>query len=123
MSRNNSGVALTYYDILGASPTDDAFALRRAYHVKSLLLHPDRHHGAAPEVVAAASQAMAELNRAYAVLRDPESRRLYDEGIEFAPSVQPAPAPKPVAAAPARRTKHSWWRDPAPARSQFVALA
>lgn len=96
--------------------------LRRAYHVRSLMLHPDRHASAPSGVLEAASRAMAELNRAYAVLRDPESRRLYDASLEV-PSGSVTTGATEVLA-PARRAQPSrWWRDPAPATTAFVAFA
>ena len=114
-------MALTYYDILGAAPHADDEALKRAYHLRSQLLHPDRHAGASPEVLEAAGRAMAELNRAWAVLRDPESRRLYNRTVDLTVEV---PARRAEVPAPGRRvTTSPWWRDPAPAQSQFVALA
>jgi DnaJ-class molecular chaperone len=115
-------VALTYYDVLGVDRHADAFTLRRAYHLRSQLLHPDRHNGASPEVLEAAGRAMAELNHAWAVLRDPESRRLYDRSVaETNVAVTAGQAVRPL---PERRvTTTLWWRDPAPAIHQFVALA
>lgn len=115
-------MALTYYDTLGEAPEADALTLRQAYHRRSWLLHPDRHQGASPAVREAADRAMAELNRAWTVLRDAESRRLYDVSLSNQPvSVTAAIAEVPV---PARRvTTSRWWRDPAPAPSGFVAFA
>lgn len=114
-------MAVTYYDTLGTTPDADALTLRRAYHVRSQLLHPDRHAGASPEVLEAAGRAMAELNRAYAVLRHPESRRLYDASVEL--PAQPEPIAPMPAARPVPEARNRWWRDPSPVTSRFVALA
>ncbi len=127
MRANPCDVTMTYYDILGAAPHADAFTLRRAYHLRSQLLHPDRHHGASSEVLEAAGRAMAELNRAWEVLRDPQSRALYDSGVAdhgVAKTNVSVTAGKAEVPAPARRvTTSRWWRDPAPANHSFMALA
>jgi curved DNA-binding protein CbpA len=71
-------MALTHYEILGVGPDATHEAMRRAYQLRVQLLHPDRHMGAAPDVIAEAQRATTELNRAWSVLRDPSSRRIYD---------------------------------------------
>jgi curved DNA-binding protein CbpA len=45
---------------------DDA---RRAYLLRSQLLHPDRHQGATPEVLAESERSMRELNEAWEAVR------------------------------------------------------
>lgn len=57
------------YDVLEVSPSADARAVRAAYRRLAHLHHPDR---------GGSGQAMARLNAAYAVLRDPRRRAAYD---------------------------------------------
>lgn len=71
-------MALTHYETLGVGPDATHEALRRAYMLRVQLLHPDRHMGASADVIAEAERATVELNRAWSVLRDPSSRRIYD---------------------------------------------
>lgn len=78
----------THYDTLGvrrdASPTE----IREAYLRRARLHHPD----VAPGDQRATSSAMAELNRAYEVLRRPASRATYDRSLDRPASTGPAPA-------------------------------
>jgi hypothetical protein len=75
----------TYYELLGvdqdASPED----IQRAYRFLARRHHPD----VAPE---ADRGAMAAINGAWAVLRDPVRRRNYDAGLGR-PEAPPRPAP------------------------------
>ena len=57
------------YRELDVDPRADAARLRKAYHAKARVLHPDR--GGDPA-------AMARLNVAYELLRDPTRRRQHD---------------------------------------------
>ena len=64
------------YAVLGVdrSATDDE--VRAAYRARSLLLHPDQHHGRPDHVRREADRAMAQLTDAYhAVLAERASRR------------------------------------------------
>jgi hypothetical protein len=63
------------YRLFGVSPyaTDDD--IRRAYHTVAKLIHPD--HSTDPE----AASRFAEINKAYAILRDRELRARYDERL------------------------------------------
>lgn len=58
------------YRILQVDPSAEAVVIQAAYRALARCVHPD---GDRPD-----SDRMAELNRAYALLRDPESRRRYD---------------------------------------------
>jgi molecular chaperone DnaJ len=62
-----------YYDILGIDKGADGAAIKRAYRGLAMEYHPDRNPGDAQAV-----EKMKEINEAYAVLCDPEKRRLYD---------------------------------------------
>jgi curved DNA-binding protein CbpA len=61
-----------HYRVLQVDPEADAEIVTAAFRVLARRLHPDRDPTGVHEV------RMAELNRAYAVVRDPERRRQYD---------------------------------------------
>lgn len=52
--------------------------IRRAYHRLSLQFHPDKHPTASHQKKGALTKKMAELNEAYRMLMDDESRDEYD---------------------------------------------
>ena len=79
------------YGELEVDPRADASAIRRAYHAKARVLHPDR--GGDPT-------AMARLNVAYEVLRDPIRRRSHDATRPRAARPGAAPPPWTGAAGP-----------------------
>lgn len=70
-----------YYEILGVGRDADEEEIKRAYKRLAMKYHPDRN----PDDPRAAEK-MKEVNEAYAVLSDPEKRRLYDlyghQGLE-----------------------------------------
>ena len=57
------------WTVLGIEPSATYDEARRAFVIRTQLLHPDRHHGSRPEVLAAAEQAMRELNEAWEMVR------------------------------------------------------
>ena len=61
-----------YYDVLGVPRTADAAALKRAYRKLAMEFHPDRN--ASPD----AAEKFKEINRAYEVLSDDQTRARYD---------------------------------------------
>ncbi len=61
-----------YYRVLQVDPEADAEIITAAFRVLARRLHPDRDSSGVEEY------RMAELNRAYAVLRDPAKRQQYD---------------------------------------------
>ncbi|MEX2374033.1 MAG: J domain-containing protein [Dehalococcoidia bacterium] len=67
---------VTYYDILGVTPSASAAEIQRAYRRRAMLMHPDRHQDS--ELADEASQAMAQLNVAYETLSDESKRSAYD---------------------------------------------
>ncbi len=63
------------YRELGVTPEAEPEVIRAAYRALAQRYHPDRQAGSS--TLAAAK--MARINHAYEVLRDPESRRNYDQ--------------------------------------------
>ena len=62
-----------YYSIIGVPFNATAEQVRRAYRARAMQWHPDRN----PNLVDA-TERMQTLNRAGAVLMEPERRRAYD---------------------------------------------
>jgi curved DNA-binding protein CbpA len=77
------------YGILQVDPRAEPRVIQAAYRTLALRMHPDhsRNDGTAP--------AMAMLNRAYGVLRDPTQRRAYDQTRSPA-AVLSVPPPGPA---------------------------
>ena len=81
----------TYYELLRTPPTATLQQLRQAFRQLSKSYHPDTTTLPAP----VAEQAFQQLQRAYAVLSDPQARQLYDERLRL--SRLPPPAAEPGA--------------------------
>jgi curved DNA-binding protein CbpA len=87
------------YDVLGVAPGATELELRRAYHRRARVLHPDRHAGAPEAQRQVTESAMRQLNAAWEVLGDPERRGRYDAALVRAHM----PSPRvPRSAAPGR---------------------
>jgi curved DNA-binding protein CbpA len=94
-----SGPTFDPYAILQVLPTADQVVINAAFKALALKYHPDR------DATRRAADKMAELNRAFAILRDPTARAAYDRssrratiaGISVATSARPAGAPPPGA--------------------------
>jgi curved DNA-binding protein CbpA len=71
----------SYYDVLGVGVDADVEEVRRAYHRKAQLLHPDRYGTASDEARRQAESAMKALNEAWNTLKSPEARRRYDVAL------------------------------------------
>lgn len=69
-----------YYGILGVSRDADEKKIRKAYKELALKWHPDRNIDNKAE----AEEKFKNISKAYAVLNDPEKKRLYDLGGEEA---------------------------------------
>jgi curved DNA-binding protein CbpA len=91
------------YAVLGVAPTATEAEIRAAYRALVAKYHPDRHQGNPLEDLAAAK--VAEINRAYETLSDPERRAAYDRGR----SSWPRPVASPFATAPGGARKRSRW--------------
>jgi len=75
------GSCITWYDVLGAMPGDEARQIKRKYEGKASLLGPELISGAPPDVITAVRRAQELLDMAWEVLGDPESRKRYDEAV------------------------------------------
>ncbi len=71
-------VAKTLYDLLGASPSDDAEGLKSAFRRAVKANHPDFHRDDS-----GATMRLSGIVRAYAILRDARERASYDQALEF----------------------------------------
>ena len=76
-----------YYRILQVDPEADAEVITAAFRVLARRLHPDRDTSGVQE------HRMAELNRAYSVLRDPQQRRQYDAERKLMEPMGPGESP------------------------------
>lgn len=65
---------MTLYDTLGVREDASVDEIKRAYRKAAMRAHPDRNKGRE----AAAHDAFQEVKQAYAILSDPEQRRVYD---------------------------------------------
>jgi curved DNA-binding protein CbpA len=72
------------YEVLQVQPKAHQLVLQAAYRVLAALYHPDRDSSAA------SNRKMAELNDAYAKVRTPALREVYDKGRERRPAGSPA---------------------------------
>jgi len=68
-----TSVKRDYYEVLGIDRNADDTAIKKAYRTLAMKYHPDRNPGDSQAV-----EHMKEINEAYAVLSDPQKRRLYD---------------------------------------------
>jgi curved DNA-binding protein CbpA len=90
----------TYYELLQTEPTASLQQLRQAFRQMSKCYHPDTTTLPAP----VAARAFQELQRAYAVLSDPQARQLYDERLRLSRLPLPA-AGRPTPAAAVLRSR------------------
>ena len=62
-----------YYEVLGVSKTTPSNEIKTQYRKLALKFHPDRNKSAE------AGEHFKEISEAYAVLSDPEKRKVYDQ--------------------------------------------
>ena len=91
-----AGPTFDPYAVLQVLPSADQEVVNAAFKALALKYHPDR------DATRRAAEKMAELNRAYAILRDATARAAHDRsrrttiaGISVAASARPAGAPPP----------------------------
>ena len=88
---------ISLYDLLGVSKSADSEDIRKAYLIRTRVVHPDRFNRAqqAAEWLQA-NDMLRELNGAYEVLSDPAKRAHYDaspSGTQYQPSSREAQEP------------------------------
>jgi hypothetical protein len=91
------------YAVLGVPRTATEAEIRAAYRELVAKYHPDRHQGNPLEGLAAAK--LAEINRAYEILSDPERRAEYDSGR----AAGPRPVDSPFTRDAARVRRRNRW--------------
>ena len=89
------------YAVLQVVPTADQEVVHAAFKALALKYHPDH------DATRRAAERMAELNRAYTILRDPKSRAAHDRsrrttiaGISVAATARPSSVPPPPMTSP-----------------------
>lgn len=98
----------THYEVLGVSREATVEEIKRAYHSRARLYHPDRHASSPVPVRTEAERWMQTLNIAWQVLQDDRRRRRYDRSLGSGPSRRgrrDANVPK----APLLGTGFSYW--------------
>lgn len=72
-----------YYSILNVSPNASQKQIKAAYYKRSLVLHPDRNIGDSQKKnIDSDGSKFAELNEAYKVLGNNQTRKLYDQKLK-----------------------------------------
>jgi hypothetical protein len=70
--------AQTFYDVLGIASSTKTADVRKAYYRLAKMLHPDRYHNDAPELLRRIEKAFTELGQAHESIKTPEARQNYD---------------------------------------------
>jgi hypothetical protein len=85
----------SFYDILGVSKFASDVEIKKAYILRSKMMHPDRFNQTSQKAEwDMANEMLKELNHAYGVLKDPVSRSAYDRTMGRGYSNQSAPPPQ-----------------------------
>ncbi|MDJ0815421.1 MAG: DnaJ domain-containing protein [Desulfobacterales bacterium] len=77
--KNASKKMIDYYELLEIDPKADVAGIKRAYHEKLKIWHPDKNVGNTE----AAEEKTKLLNQAYSVLSDPAQRKQYDRILRY----------------------------------------
>lgn len=103
----------THYDVLGVASSCDTQELRAAYRRLAWAAHPDVS-ATATEQSKTRQQSMADINEAWRVLSDPDSRRSYDATLvpQCGPATEPfgytVPPRAPAASSPVGQRRQAW---------------
>uniref|UniRef100_A0AAY4BKU1 DnaJ homolog subfamily C member 7 n=1 Tax=Denticeps clupeoides TaxID=299321 RepID=A0AAY4BKU1_9TELE len=72
-----------YYKVLGVEKNASEDEIKKAYHKRALMHHPDRHSGASAEVQKEEEKKFKEVGEAFTVLSDPKKKSRYDSGHDL----------------------------------------
>jgi hypothetical protein len=99
------------YDVLGVAPRATSAQIRRAYLLRAKMLHPDRFDPASQrEEWDLANEMLKELNHAYEVLADAESRAAFDNAVPRNDVFHTPSRPQSPATTPDCEINHQWPR-------------
>jgi hypothetical protein len=70
---------MSYYEILNLNKNCNQADIKKAYHKKSLITHPDKTRGKTTEEIKRLQEEFIQISKAYDILINAESRKLYDE--------------------------------------------
>lgn len=98
-----------HYEVLGVRPEAPLWEIELAYKGRRSQYHPDRYGAGDKAAVAWATARMQAVNKAYAVLKDPDQRERFDSSRATArPSPEPeAPRTKAPESPPPRSLKQA----------------
>jgi DnaJ domain len=97
-----------YYDILGIDSDAPQIEIRNAYYIRARVIHPDRFDPTTQKKEwQKANEMLAELNEAYAVLRDPSKRSRYDIDMGFRRASSSTKSPQPQGTVSQQRATNS----------------
>lgn len=118
---------MNHYERLGVPSGADPTAIRRAYLALARRHHPDLHAGDDAATQARSRRTMQDLNQAWAVLGDPQRRRVYDDQLrrgtaDGAPAARAGTGPPPGPAWRPRADDTGWMDDFAAWRDEADAL-
>jgi len=100
-----------HYEVLGVRPEAPVWEIELAYKGRRSQYHPDRYAAGDASSVAWATAKMQAINKAYAVLKDPDQRERFDCSQASAKPADPGP-----------RKERSKAPEPPPLRSLREAL-
>jgi len=80
MSSDGQPRRVCCYEVLGVTRVASEAQIKKAYRRGALKNHPDKLSGKSETEQAEAKERFTEIGQAYAILSDPEKRRLYDIG-------------------------------------------
>ena len=68
-----------FYDLLGVSTDASEAEIKKAFKIKALKFHPDKHATKSDDIKQEMASKFKEISAAYQVLLDPEKKKLYDK--------------------------------------------
>ena len=74
---------VTHYDLLRLQRDASPEEVRAAYVARAKRFHPDRNPAVSPDLARRLALAMAQINEAYEILKDPVRRAAYDRELRL----------------------------------------